>query len=91
MIYCYSYPFKEPGGYCISAGGTRHAFPGPHQTARACLCTAGGDQGKKSQSCTLIIILCIDVGIDKFFLFEQKREGILQTAVVTKELTTTTE
>lgn len=46
MICCHSYPFKEPGGHRVSAGGSGHALPGPHQTARACVCTSGGSQGK---------------------------------------------
>lgn len=45
LIGYHSYPFKEPGGDCLSAGGAHHALPGSHQAAGARLREGGGCQG----------------------------------------------
>lgn len=64
MIYCSSYPFKEPGGYCLPAGGSRYALPGSHQTAWTCFCTGGDSQGNVPHQATFVIVNCNDVGMD---------------------------
>lgn len=68
MTHCYSDPFKEPGVYCLSAGGSGDALPGSHQAAGACFCAGGGRQGKVAHQAhtgmVLIIIMCNYVGMD---------------------------
>lgn len=68
MIYGCSDPFKEPGGHCLFAGGSRDALPGPHQTARARVCSSGGSQGKVFLQAwaelTRIVAMCSDVRMD---------------------------
>jgi len=68
LIYCHSYPFKEPGGDRLPAGGSGDALPGSDQTAGACFCAGGGRQDKVAQRAhtgfTFIIIMCSDIGMD---------------------------
>lgn len=44
----YSYPLKEPGGYCLPVGGAGHALPGSNQTPWARVSAGGGGEGKTS-------------------------------------------
>lgn len=90
-----SHPLEEPGGDRLPAGGSGHALPGPHQAARARVCASGRRQGKEvlDSFCRFLVCTCTfgDVFINGSVLAGQKREGMLQTAVVTKELTSSTE
>lgn len=63
LLWFFSNPFKEPGGYCLSVSGPCDAFPGPYQAAWACLCKGGGGQGKMSHR-GHTIIMCNDLGSD---------------------------
>lgn len=65
LIYFYSCPFKEPGGYCLSSGGSGDALPGPHQAAWARLRAGGGGQGKVSHQYPYISGM--DTGVCRFY------------------------